>query len=788
MRTSLGGIYRFGPFQVNAITGELLKDGNRIKLQEQPFRLLVVLLENAGEMVTRAELRNRIWPQDTFVDFDSSLRVAVRKLREALGDDAENPQYVETIPKRGYRFLVADVVPEFAADPVPDAAVEAPAAAVENIEPEESAAAIRRPRNWVALAVLLLVVAAAATAVFLSHRGHKGLTSQDTVVLADFLNSTGDPVFDGTLRQGLAIQLEQSPFLSLIPEERLQQTLGLMGQPANVRLTPAVAREICERTGSAAVLDGTISSLGSQYVLGVQAKECRTGKVLAEEQVQARRKEDVLSALGQVASRFRVRLGESLTTVEKHNTPLAEATTPSLEALKAYSTGWKVAYSEGDAAALPFFKSAVSIDPQFAVAYAALGLMYGTTGESNLAAENASKAYALLNRVSEKEKFFIAAYYDGRVTGNQEKAQQTCETWIRTYDRDVAPHSFLAGFIYPASGKYTRSVEEDRKGLQLDPYEAILYLELASNLAALDRLEDAKSTLRIASDRNLNHPLLLVQAYDIAFLQADKVGTDRVVALAQEKSGAEDWIADHQAFALAYSGHLREARSMSAHAANLAQQAAHQERAALFLTGPAIWQAMFGNAAEARRSATAALALAKDREVEYGAAFALGLAGDSSRSSSLANDLEARYPEDTALRFSYLPALRGLLALNHGEPSRAIALLRVAAPYDLGEPRSKIQGFFGALYPIYVRGEAYLAAKRGTDAAAEFQKILDHRGIVYSDPIGALAHLQLGRAYTLSGDKIKAKAAYQDFLALWKDADPDIPIFREAKQEYARLQ
>jgi DNA-binding winged helix-turn-helix (wHTH) protein/tetratricopeptide (TPR) repeat protein len=781
VRTSLRGVYRFGPFQVNAIAGELLKDGNRIKLQEQPFRLLVVLLENPGEMVTRADLRNRIWPQDTFVDFDSSLRVAVRKLREALGDDADNPQYVETIPKRGYRFMVVDVVPEDAADPVPDPAVE-------KIELVESGAAMPRPRKWIGLAVLLLIVGAAATVILLSYREHKGLTSQDTVVLADFLNTTGDPVFDGTLRQGMAVQLEQSPFLSLIPEERLRQTLGLMGQPADVQLTPAVAREICERTGSAAVLDGTISSLGNQYVLGVRAKECRTGKILAEEQVQAQKKEDVLSALGRVASRFRVQLGESLTTVEEHNSPLAEATTPSLEALKAYSTGWKVAYSEGDAAALPFFKSAVSIDPQFAAAYAALGLMYGTTGESNLATENASKAYALSNRVSDKEKFFIAAYYDGRVTGNQEKAQQTCETWMRTYDRDVAPHSFLAGFIYPASGKYMRSVEEDRKGLQLDPYEAILYLELASNLAALGRLEDAKSALRIASDRNLNHPLLLVEGYDIAFLQVDKAGMDRAVTLAQGKSGAEDWIADHQAFALAYFGHLHAARTMAQRATNLAQQAAHQERAALFETGPALWEAMFGNATEARRSATVALALAKDREVEYGAAFALGLSGDSSRSSSLANDLEAQYPEDTAVRFSYLPVLRALLALNHDEPSQAIELLQVAAPYELGQPRSKIQGFFGSLYPIYVRGEAYLAEKKGVEAAAEFQKILDHGGIVYSDPIGAVAHLQLARAYTLSGDNTKAKAAYQAFLTLWKDADLDIPIFKQAKAEYAKLQ
>jgi eukaryotic-like serine/threonine-protein kinase len=779
VRTSQDGIYRFGPFQVNAIAGELLKDGNRIKLQEQPFRLLVVLLENAGAMVTRAELRNRIWQEDTFVDFDSSLRVAVRKLRDALGDDAENPLYVETIPKRGYRFLVVDVLPEL--EPAPDAAVE-------NIEPVESGPAFARTHQWIALGALLLIVAATATAVFLSLRRQSVLTAQDTIVLADFVNSTGDPVFDGTLRQGLAVQLEQSPFLSLIPEERLRQTLGLMGQPADVRLTPAIAQEICERTASTAVLEGSITSLGSRYVLGLRAKECRRGKVLAEEQVQAARKEDVLSALDRVSSQFRIRLGESLATVEKHNTPLAEATTPSLEALKAYSTGWRISYSEGEAAALPLFQRAVSLDPQFAAAYAALGLMYGSTGESALAAENTSKAYALLDRVSDKEKFFIAAYYDGRVTGNQEKAQQTCETWMRTYDRDVAPHSFLAGFIYPASGKYAMSIEAGKKALQLDPDEAILYHELASNFVALGRIEDAKNTLRIASDRNLNHPLLLVEAFDIAFLQADHAGMDRAVALAQGNSGAEDWISDHQAFAFAYSGHLHAARRMAQHAANLAQQAAHQERAALFETGPALWEALFGNAAEARRSAAAALALARDREVDYGAAFALALSGDSSRSQAMANDLEAQYPEDTAVRFSYLPALRALLALNHGQSSRAIELLQVAIPNDLGQPRCKIQGFFGALYPIYVRGEAYLAAKNGAQAATEFQKVLDHRGNVSSDPIGALAHLQLGRAYTLSGDKIKAKDAYRDFLNLWKDADSDIPILKQAKAEYTRLQ
>jgi serine/threonine protein kinase/tetratricopeptide (TPR) repeat protein len=621
---------------------------------------------------------------------------------------------------------------------------------------------------------------------FYFHRTPK-LTDKDSIVLADFTNTTGDPVFDGTLRQGLAVQLEQSPFLSLISDERIQQTLALMGRPADSRLTPDVAREVCERTAGAAVLDSSISSLGSQYVLGLRAKNCRTGEVLAEEQVQAAKKEDVLNALSQIASRFRTRVGESLTTIERHNTPLAEATTSSLEALKAYSTGLKAIASSGDTAALPFFNHAVEIDPHFAMAYATLGLMYSSTGESALATENASKAYALRDHVSDKEKFFITAYYDGRVTGNQEKAQQTCAAWAQTYPRELAPHTFLAGFIYPASGKYKEAVEEANRAIQIAPDNSVAYVMLATNYAALERLEDAEKTVRLASDRKLDVPLLQVFRYDLAFLKADRAGMEHEAALADSKSGAEDWIADHQAFVLAYSGHLREAMRMSQHAAALAQQSAHHERAALFETGGALWEAMSGNSAETRKSATAALALARDREIEYGSAFALALSGEFSESQSLAKDLEKNFQEDTSVQFSYLPALHALFALNRGEPSKAIEELQVAVPYDLGQPRSNLQGFFGALYPIYVRGEAYLALHQGAEAATEFQKIIDHRGITISDPIGAVARLQLGRAYAMSGDKMKAKTAYQEFLNLWKDADLDIPIFKQAKAEYVKV-
>jgi serine/threonine protein kinase/tetratricopeptide (TPR) repeat protein len=613
------------------------------------------------------------------------------------------------------------------------------------------------------------------------------LTDKDTIVLADFANTTGDPVFDGTLRQGLAVQLEQSPFLSLVSEERIQQTLGLMGQRADVRLTPELAREICQRTASAAVLEGSIASLGSLYVLGLRARNCRAGDVLDEEQAQAARKEDVLNSLSQVASKFRTRVGESLATVEKHDTPLAEATTPSLEALKAYSTALKVVFSTGQDSAVPLFKRAIAIDPKFAMAHAMLGLTYSAMGESVLSAESTSKAYELRDRASEREKFFIAFTYDRQVTGNQEKALQTCELWAQTYPRDLDPHALISGFSTQGTGKFEKSIEEAKKTIGLNPDHTFGYVNLAFSYFYLDRLREAEDTLRQASQRKIEIPELVVLRYFIAFLKDDKAGMDRAAARAKGMPEAEDWMAHAEALVSARSGRLQLAGEMSRRAADLAQQADQRERAATYEAGVAGWHAFFGNTVEARQKATAALELSQGRDVEYGAAFALALVGDSTRAQTLANDLQKRFPEDTSVQFSYLPALRALFALNHNEPRKAIELLQVTVPYELAVPGIDFNTFFGGLYPVYVRGEAYLASHQGPEAAAEFQKILDHRGIVGCDPIGALAHLQLGRALALAGDKSKAKTAYQDFRTLWKDADPGIPILEQAKAEYARL-
>ncbi|HZD31830.1 MAG TPA: hypothetical protein VE779_09230, partial [Candidatus Angelobacter sp.] len=709
-------------------------------------------------------------------------------------DTPEDRRYIVTLPGKGYRFVAEVRTVSQEGDDVIIASrsrthlvVEQPGSSPDLVAPALPA---KEPRNfnrkYLAAAAVGVVLLALGT-VWLLHRHHLGtLAERDWVVLADFSNPTGDAVFDGALRQGLAVQLEQSPFLRIVSDRSIQHTLRLMGQPADAHLTPALAQDICERTGSAAVLDGSIASLGNQYVLGLRAKSCRTGDILADEQAQAPRKEDVLNVLGKMAANVRRRLGESLATVQQHSTPLAEATTPSLDALKAYSAGWKVNYAKGEAAAVPFFQQAVADDPQFAMAYAALGLMYGVTGESALSAENTSKAYQLRDRVTEREHFFITASYEARVSGNLEKAQHTCEAWAQAYPMDPTPHEYLSGFIYPVMAKYDPTVAEAQTAIELDPDFPVGYQNLAYGNVYLGLLNEAKKALSLASERRIEVPYIVLVRYDIAFLQGDRGAMEREAALARQAPGNEDWIADHEAFAEAYFGRLSAAGALAHHASDLAGQAGQGEQAALYESGMAIWESFAGNSEAARSNATAALKFPDNREVEYGGAVALALAGDWSRAQTLADDMEKRFPEDTSVRSSYLPTLHALFALHTGDPSRAIELLQVANPYELGVPRSSIHGNFGALYPVYVRGLAFLALHQGAEAAAEFKKILDHPGIVISDPVGAVARLQLARALAMQGDTMKAKAAYREFLTLWKNADPDIPLLNQAKAEYAK--
>jgi tetratricopeptide (TPR) repeat protein len=639
-------------------------------------------------------------------------------------------------------------------------------------------------------------VAAAAAAIALAAVGYvfyprqaSALTDKDTIVLAEFTNTTGDPVFDETLRQGLAVQLQQSPFLSLVSDERIRRTLLLMNQSADARLTPDIAQGVCARTASAAVLEGSIAALGSQYVLGLRATNCTTGDILADEQAQAARKEEVLSTLSEIATGFRTRVGESLATIERYSTPL-EATTPSLEALQAYSAGFKVALAGSNVRALALFQRAVAIDPDFASAHAHAGFRYGVMGESALARQSLLKAYQLRSRASDVERFYIETLYDRDFTGNLERERRTLETWAESYPRDAAAHTLLAGLALSSTGQHELAIAETEKAIALDPDLTPAYANQAFHQLMLNRLDDALLTVRLAAERKLESESLVTTQYFVAFLTGNENELKRTATAARKSPATEDIISHVEALALARAGQVRDARRMAEGAVQIAQKSGRRERAGLFEAATAVWEAFYGNAATARQSATRALELGRGgREVDYAAAFALALAGDLPQSRALAEVLAREFPEDTSVQFMYLPTLRALFSLSTPTPDApaAIHALQTASRYDLALGRVGFVGRFGGLYPIYVRGLAYLAARQPTEAAAEFQRILDHRSIVLVDPMDAMARLQLARALALSGETAKARSAYNDLFALWKDADPDIPVLKQARAEYARL-
>jgi eukaryotic-like serine/threonine-protein kinase len=650
----------------------------------------------------------------------------------------------------------------------------------------ESKPAAKFPRWWMAISAAILLIGLAVGARLLLPRKVHALTDKDTIVLADFTNTTGEAVFDGTLRQGLSVQLEQSPFLSIISDQQVQQTLGLMGQPADAKLIPAIAREVCQRTASAAVLDGSIAKIGTQYLLTLKAINCESGRTLASTEAQASDENHVLEALGSVSVEMRNKLGESLSTIQKFDTPLEQATTPSLEALKAYSSGIQTTGTKGSDAAIPFFKRAIELDPNFAVAYAYLGILATNDLEPSLSVDYRTKAYELRDRTSEAERYWVTAAYEKGVAGNIPKAIEACDLWIQAYPRSCFPHVYLGGAVLPIVGQYERAVEESTEGIRLRPDYPFPYAFRILAYTALNRFDVAKATYAQALERKLQTPFIDFAMYNLAFAQNDTAGMAQQVAKLEAVGRRGHTMLFLEGDTAAYSGHLRDAREFSRRAMDSAQRGGEKDAHALYTGTSGLREVLFGNPEEARRRATLALKLSTSRDVLYFAALALAYSRDDRQAKALADDLDKRFPEDTIVQFNYLPSIRGKLALNKGNPSDAIKGLEAAAPYELGVSRATDLDW-NAMFPVFVRGEAYLAAGQGSEAAAEFQKILDHRGLVLNRPIGALAYLGLGRAYVLQGDTAKAKAAYQDFLTLWKDADPDIPVLQQAQAEYTKL-
>ena len=646
------------------------------------------------------------------------------------------------------------------------------------------ARAARATKQWRVAVTALIVILIVAGGLYYRSRQGKPLTDSDTVVLGDFTNTTGDPVFDGTLRQGLASQLEQSPFLSLISDQRIVQTLALMSQPKDARLTPELARQVGQRIGGAASIEGSISMLGSEYVVGLKAVNCRTGDLLGQEQVTANGKEQVLKALGPAASSLRRKLGESLASIQKYDALPEDVTTPSLEALQAYSLGMKAYDVTSDfVAALPFFQRASTLDPNFAMAYLRLAECYQPQGEMAIAADNARKAYQLRDRTSDREKLHISAFYEYVVTGNLEAARRACDLFAQTYSRDEDARLYL-WLVYTGLGDYEKAHRAAQDAFRINSASGNNLVNVMCADQWLNRVAEARSTLQDARAHNVDSPWVALIVYMLDFLQHDAVGMEQQASAAMGTPGIEDQMLFLESETAACGGEFNKARELTRRAVDSARRAQEKETAAEYLGHNAVREAIVGNSAVAKEDAQSAIAEINGKNAEGLSAIAVALTGDLANANRLIEDLRTRFSQDTFVQFDYLPMARAGLALTTGNAANAVAALTVASSYELGHTNND---FTFALYPVYLRGESYLAAKDGAAAITEFQKILDHSGVVGNEPIGTLAHLGLGRAYALSGDSTKAKAAYQDFFALWKNADPDLPVLKQARLEYAKL-
>jgi len=780
--------FRFGDdFALDLRAYQLSSGGVPLKLKPAPMEVLILLVEHRGELVTREQIVERIWGKDTFVDSDNGINVAISKIRQVLRDDPERPRFVLTVPGKGYRFVapieeadnvsVRKTIPE-----IPIARGTIHPAENQNSLGFLHQKKVRNPITIIVFAILLLGTFEIFR--YYHSRQPKRLSEQDTIVIADFTNTTGDTIFDETLKQALSIEVTQSPFLRVASDLQVAEILRRMGRSPRDTLNREVAAEICMRLGGKALLAGSISALGNGYIVGAEALSCSNGQLFAAAQAQAKNKEDVLKAVGEVASQIRAKIGESLPSLQKYDFPV-NATTASLEALKAFSMGLKAEHESGPLTAIPFYKEAIQVDPDFALAYATLGRAYEDYGQDEEAVRNYSEAFRLRDRLSEREKYFVATLYYETVPGDLAKARESGELWVAAYPRDTYAREKLST-VDSDLGELENAYVQAREALRLDPQSEVNAFNAVLGAISVGRLNETEHILQTAKARGADGEAVHVGQYLFAFQHREFAEMEKQLAWAIDKPGAGEILLAQHSETQAYFGKIRIARDLSKRATATAIRDKAAEMAALYQVVAALRETEVGNVSPVGYSVRRALSLAPTRDVKIQAALVLARSGNAARAQTLLDEIQKQNPANTLVNSYWAPVIEASMEIRNGKPNVALLNLQIVAPYELS--MAPPAGDDVMMYPTYIRGQAYLAENNGAAAMTEFKKIVDHPGVVLNCIVGALAPLQLARAEAMTGDKVDARKDYQEFLTLWKDADPDIPLLKQAKAEYAKLQ